>query len=265
MDELRARRATPADYQTFARLFPELAVPDPLPSPEQFEARMLPRVIIVEDGAGPVGYGFFQVYGATAHVVHVVSAKEARGRGVGTAIMNELRACALAEGCTRWFLNVKQENAPAIKAYERAGMSIEGEGWTLRLPWSALDSLPGANIQASPYTPDSVEDQELAARFDLDAARIKALRARPQVSVLALKDEEGPKAFAAFDASFPGIYPIRVAEPSLAKPLMKELRPLAKHDYVNVWVEENRALKQLLLDAGAALQFSIYRMGQSLS
>jgi ribosomal-protein-alanine N-acetyltransferase len=261
---LRGRIATAQDYPTFAQLFPELQVPDPLPPEQQFVSRMLPRVTIVEDADGPLGYGFYQVYGKTTHVVHVVSAPATRGRGVGAAIMNELRARALAEGCSRWFLNVKQENAHAIKLYERAGMSIESQGWTLRMPWSSLDSLPGADIQATPYTPDSTEDQELAARFDLDVARLEALRARPQVALLALKDQEGPKAFAAFDPAFPGIYPIRVAKAELAKPIMKELLPLAKHDYVNVWVEENEALRDLLLGAGATLQFSIYRMSAPL-
>lgn len=262
--DLRARRATAADYTTFARLFPELAVPDPLPSPEQFVERMVPRIVIIEDDGGALGYGFSHLYGQTTHVVHVVAAKDARGRGVGAAIMKELRARAESEGCTRWFLNVKQENVPAIKLYERMGMSRESEGWTLRMPWKALDALPDAQIEATAYTPDSAEDKELAKRFDLDLARIEALRQRPDVAVLALKDDVGPKAFAAFDPTFPGIYPIRVAKPNLAKPLMKELLPLAKHDYVNVWVEENRALKDLLISAGAALQFAIYRMGSAL-
>ena len=262
---LRARRATAADYTTFARLFPELAVPDPLPSREQFATKMLARVLIVEDDGGAVGYGFYQLYGQTTHVVHVVAAREARGRGVGAAIMAALRERAEVEGCRRWFLNVKQENAPAITLYERAGMSRESEGWTLRMPWSALDSLPDAQIAASAYTPDSAADQDLAQRFGLDVARIEALRQRPNVAVLALKDDVGPKAFAVFDPTFPGIYPIRVAKPELAKPLMKELMPLAKHDYVNVWVEENLSLRNLLIDAGAVLQFSIYRMGAELS
>ncbi len=263
-DGLRARHATAADYTTFARLFPELDVPDPLPPPDQFVERMLPRVVIVGDDGGALGYGFYQVYGQTTHVVHVVTAKEARGRGVGAAMMKELHARAAAEGCTRWFLNVKQENKSAIDLYERSGMSRESEGWTLRMPWSALDALPDAQIEATAYTPDSAEDQQLAARFDLDVARIEALRQRPNVAVLALKDDVGPKAFAAFDPTFPGIYPIRVAKPDLAKPLMKQLRPLAKHDYVNVWVEDNRVLRDLLIEAGAALQFSIYRMGAAL-
>jgi hypothetical protein len=150
--------------------------------------------------------------------------------------------------------------------YERAGMTRESEGWTLRMPWNALSALPDMDppMNVTAYTPEDAEDEALAARFGLEVARLEALRKRPNVAMLALKDEVAPRAFAAFDPTFPGIYPIRVEEPALAKPLMKELLPHAKHDYANVWVEENQPLKELLLGAGAELQFSIYRLGGSL-
>jgi hypothetical protein len=61
-----ARAAAAADHATFARLFPELGVDDPLPTPDQFTARMVPRTLILEDGGDAVGYGFWQVYGRTA-------------------------------------------------------------------------------------------------------------------------------------------------------------------------------------------------------
>lgn len=266
MTELRTRPATDTDYPTFARLFPELAVPDPLPSEDAFIARMMDDVVIVEDAGSPVGYGFSQVYGKSTHVVHVVAAKEARGRGVGAAIMSALRARAIADGCTRWFLNVKQENVPAIRVYERAGMSREAEGWTLRMPWSALTKLPDVDpaLHVTTVTPDAAEDAALAARFGLDAARLGSLRNRRGVVLLVTKGEGRHGAFAAFDPVFPGIYPIRVEHPMLAKPLMQAFVPHAKHDYTNVWVEENHALRDVLVGAGAEQQFSIYRMSSAL-
>jgi GNAT superfamily N-acetyltransferase len=264
MTELRARSATAADYTTFARLFPELAVPDPLPTPEAFVERMVNRVLIVEDDSGPLGYGFYMFYGSTMHVVHVVAAKEARGRGVGGAIMKELRARALAEGCARWMLNVKQDNAPAIRVYERAGMTRELEGWTLDMPWSALASWPDGDGSVVPHAPEPAEDQALATRLTLDVARLDALRQRPGVVLLAMKRNGLHDAFAAFDPSFPGVYPIRVLDPSLAKPLVQAFRPYAKHDHTHVWVEANAELRDQLLGAGATQKFSIYRMSAPL-
>lgn len=53
---LTTRLATAADYAAFATLFPELAVADPLPTPEHFREQMLPRVVLALEGDLPVGY-----------------------------------------------------------------------------------------------------------------------------------------------------------------------------------------------------------------
>src|SRR5579883_2131386 len=119
------RSATEADYPVFARLFPELRVEDPLLTPDQFAARMLPGTVIAEEGRDPVGYGSFRTYGSTAHVVHVVVDPCARGRGVGRALMDGLRARVRALSCDRWYLNVKQDNTEALRLYERCGLAIE--------------------------------------------------------------------------------------------------------------------------------------------
>jgi ribosomal protein S18 acetylase RimI-like enzyme len=140
--DLTLRDATAQDYPVFARLFPALAVPDPLLSPEQFVSRMLPTVILVEDAGAPIGYAFWQIHGPRAHVVHVVVGEGTRGRGAGRALMDGVRQRVLAAGCSRWFLNVKQSNAPAVRLYEKCGLSIEQEGWGLRVDWSQLASLP---------------------------------------------------------------------------------------------------------------------------
>jgi len=80
-----------SDYAVYVRLFPELHVPDPRLSAVQFEERMLPSLVIAEDGGRAAGYAHWRFYGTTLHVVHVVSAPASRGRGVGKAMMEEVR------------------------------------------------------------------------------------------------------------------------------------------------------------------------------
>src|ERR1700690_2886530 len=115
---LSVRDASVEDYEVFALLFRELKIPDPVPTPAQFEARMLSSTIVAKNGARPVGYAHWRFYGATAHIVHVVVAPEPRGRGVGGALMKDLQGRARARESTRWYLNVKADNAPAIRLFE---------------------------------------------------------------------------------------------------------------------------------------------------
>src|SRR5579872_7354313 len=116
---LFVRDATPADYEVFASLFPELRVPDPVLTQAQFEERMLPNTVVAMDGepAKGVGYANWRFYGTTVHVVHVVVDPRAWRRGIGRLMMEEVRRRAVAKGATRWYLFVKADNVPAIRLY----------------------------------------------------------------------------------------------------------------------------------------------------
>jgi ribosomal protein S18 acetylase RimI-like enzyme len=262
------RPATRDDYASFVRLFPELRVPDPKLTLAQFEERMLSSTLVLDGPGGPrapaAGYAYWQAYGATAHVVHVVVAPAARGAGAGRALMAAVRERAAASGCTRWYLNVKQDNAPAIRLYERCGMAIELESWAMTTAWPALARLEGEapGDAASPVAPE--DDAAVAASLELDAGRIAVLRARPGVVLRGLREGGAWVAFASFDPAFPGIHPVRVARAGLARPLLEALRPHATRDTVHVTVEGDRALRDALLAVGATVTFPFYRMAASL-
>jgi N-acetylglutamate synthase-like GNAT family acetyltransferase len=88
-----ARPARPDDHAAFERLFPELAVEDPVMGKERFVAELVPSTLIVERDPGEiVGYAYFQIIGDLAYVRHVVTAPEARKSGVGRVLMAELPA-----------------------------------------------------------------------------------------------------------------------------------------------------------------------------
>lgn len=269
---LVVRAATAADYPLFVRLFPELGVDDPLLTREQFAERILPRALVVEDGGdgvrSPVAYGSWRVYGDTAHVVHVIVDPRARRRGVGLALMDALRERALGERCPRWYLNVKRDNAAAIRLYERCGMAVEQEGWSLRLDWAQLAALPADDGAGEPTVvcPSPVsDDDEVAERLSLDLPRLALIRARPGVVPLALREQGKPVAFGIFDPSFPSVYPLRVARVGFARPLFDAVRPLAGGaGHVHTVVEGDRPLYEALRAAGAELRHAFYRMGAAL-
>jgi len=259
---LSARDATAADYEVFARLFPELEVPDPLLTQAQFEERMLPNVIIAEEG-GPVGYAQWRFYGTTLHVVHVVVDPRARRRGVGRLLMGELRQRAVLEGCVRWYLNVKADNLPAIRLYERYGLSVEQRGWDVVADWSVLETLEGA-MGTQRFEPSIEQASHFAREHRIDPERLAMVRARPGVVFAALRDEVGTCALAAFDPAFPSIYPIAVARPEHARPLFDALVSCARQPHVHIFVEGNPALAEALRDAGGKPHLEILRMGAAL-
>jgi GNAT superfamily N-acetyltransferase len=261
---LSVRDGAATDYEVFVRLFPELHVPDPILTAEQFEQRMLPNVVIAQDGEHAVGYAHWRFYGTTAHVVHVIAAPEARQRGVGRLLMEEVRRRAMAAGAVRWYLNVKADNAPAIHLYERSGLSVEQRGWSLAADWSSLRSQQ-ASTGTQRFEPSSEEVSQLARQHGIDPERLAQVRARSGVVFVALRDDSGPCAFAAFDPAFPGIYPVAVARPEHARSLFDVLFPHARDPHVNVFVEGNAALADALCRAGARVSFEILRMGAPLT
>ncbi|MGH7437752.1 MAG: GNAT family N-acetyltransferase [Polyangiaceae bacterium] len=231
---------------------------------EEFGARMLPSVIILEEAGKPVGYAFWQVFGSRARVSHVVVDGRARGRGAGRALMEEIRRRVLAVACTRWSLNVKQANVPAIRLYKRCGLAIEQEGWEVRAEWSQLASLPGPRGEVITYTPESAEDAVLATRLDEPPERLASLRGRAGMVFLGLREAGAPVGFAGFDPAFPRIYPIYVERVELARPLFDGLRLLARVSQVKVLIEGNRALFDSLQTSGAQVEQERYRMGGAL-
>lgn len=268
------RRATAADHAAVQRLFADLGVPDPAPDAADFAQRMLPRVIAACDGDEVVGYAHWRIYGRTAHVVHVVTAPHVRGRGVGRALMDATREAVTAgEGCTRWYLNVKRDNAPARRLYEQYGMTVERELWAIEIAWARIDQIDqigqiaGDPPPAAAYTPGPDEDAAIAARFELPPERLASLRARPGTHAIALRRGGELAAFAAFDPKFPGAAVFYTASVGLARPLLDACRAhadLTQFDFVRLVVDRDRALVAALVAAGAEVTLELFQMGASL-
>jgi len=261
------RPAAIADYAFIARLFPELAVPDPFPSEAAFATEVLPWAIVGLLDGTPTGYAFYRLYGETAHVVHLVVDRASRGRRLGEVLLAEVERRAKAAGCTRWYLNVKRENTAAIRLYTRRGFRKEATSWALRVPWPVADAV-GPDERARTFVPTDADDAALQERFGMPPHRMAMLRARPGTSLLALEQDGAVVAFAAVDACYPGAYPFRATRGELAGPLLRALKPLAdtaKHNFLYVTVEDDAAVAHALMEGGSEVLYEVERMAYDFS
>ena len=62
-----------------------------------------------------------------AWVLSAAVRPEHRGRGLGAALLEDVRAVLVARGAHALFLTVHPENAGAVRLYRRAGFRVEGE------------------------------------------------------------------------------------------------------------------------------------------
>ena len=143
---VRVRESAPEDRDFVLGLVPELLAFGP---PPWRDARAMVRVdsevigaaldgrvpgkgvLVAEDGEGR-RLGFIHVSeeddyygGPCGHIGDIVVAPEARGRGVGTALLAAAEDWARARGYRLITLNVFLDNAGARRVYERAGYRPE--------------------------------------------------------------------------------------------------------------------------------------------
>jgi ribosomal protein S18 acetylase RimI-like enzyme len=112
------------------------------PAGESWERRRREYVSWLEDGSGllflarregadeVVGYAVcrllpsgptFDLGPVRGDVESLAVSPEARGEGVGTALLGAVRAELEARGCRHWSISVASDNAGAVRLYERVG------------------------------------------------------------------------------------------------------------------------------------------------
>jgi ribosomal protein S18 acetylase RimI-like enzyme len=278
---LRIRPAQPSDHAAFVRLFPELAVEDPVMTAEKFTRELVPTTLIAEavaaenDGPRVVGYAYFQLLKDLAYVRHIVTAPEARETGVGRALMAAIVDRARAADCTTWCLNVKRENTAALGLYEKVGLAPAYSTKALRLTWTNVDAArdAGAEIanrmQHTRLTARLIEprdDAHVESALSFVSGQLALLRGLGGRVLMGLFDGDDAVAATAFDPTFPGAYPFRAARPDLAFALLRAIRPHARpsDDHVKVVSEGEPAIADALLAAGATLVHDIVHMKGAL-
>jgi GNAT superfamily N-acetyltransferase len=151
------RPATPADVGTVLRLVRELAAferepdaveatPDTL-SAALFGAEPAAEAVIAELEGEPVGFALFFHNFSTwtgrrgLYLEDLYVTPQARGQGVGRALLRHLAGIAVERGCARFEWSVLDWNAPAIAFYRAMG-AVGMEEWTVqRVSGEALTRL----------------------------------------------------------------------------------------------------------------------------
>jgi GNAT superfamily N-acetyltransferase len=254
------RPATPDDYPAYSVLFRELGVDDPTPSAERFAADLVPRTLIYERDGAVIGYVCYNNLAGRGYIQNLVVSPGTRGGRIGEALMIAAAGALRAWGVTgEWNLNVKVDNAAAIRLYERLGLRAVYPMTVLRVAWANLDRLP---VDAAPVTIAPVCDDDIDALervLGLLAGRLRLARSRPGRTTLQLRDGQGaPAGVACLDPAV-GAFPFAVVRPGLAAPLLRGLAPHARSGdpALSVVIEHDDALSRALIAAGAEVRLRL--------
>jgi GNAT superfamily N-acetyltransferase len=112
-----------------------------------FGPRPHAEVVIAEDGGAPVGFAlFFHTFSTFLgqpgiYLEDLFVVPEARGHGVGRALLAHLARLAGERGCGRVEWAVLDWNAPAIRFYEGLGARPNAEWTVYRLTGDPLTAL----------------------------------------------------------------------------------------------------------------------------
>jgi len=280
MSPRRIRPAVAADYQAFVRLFPELAVDDPILAQEKFDRELLPTTIVVEAGAGApepervIGYAYFQIMKDLAYVRHLVTAPEVRRTGVARALMAAVAERARAAGCTSWCLNVMRANTPARALYEAVGLSAAFDTKALHLDWANVDAV-APDVQNTHVTSRLLEpddDTRVETALGLVSGQLAISRGFGGRVLMGLFERDGRDGRdtvvggTVFDPTFPGAYPFRAARPDLAFALLRAIQPYARPSdlHVKVVSEGQPTIADALIAAGARVVHDTVHMKGAL-
>lgn len=258
-DAIRDARAS--DYAAYTALVRELGVDDPTPSAERFAAELAHRILIYERDGAAVGYVAYDRLAATGYIRNLVVAPEARGAGIGAALMTAAAGVLRARGAAGdWHLNVKADNTTAIRLYERLGLRAHHRSTALILPWANVDRLPADAAAVTVLPVAEAEYDDLERALGLLAGQLPMIRARGGRVMVQLRDAElAPVGVACFDPAFPGAFPFRTVRPGLAAPLLRGLAPHARPGdrALQLVIEDDEALCDAVIAAGAEVRLRL--------
>lgn len=154
------RFATPADVPVILDLVRELAIyeraldkvvaTEALLHEAMFAATPAAEALIAESDGKPVGLALFFHNFSTwtgwrgLYLEDLYVSPEARGQGLGKALLQRLAGIAVERGCARFEWQVLTWNTPAIDFYQAMGAELMEEWRTCRVSGDALARLAAA-------------------------------------------------------------------------------------------------------------------------
>lgn len=260
-DPIEMRDARPEDYDAYARLFPALEVPDPVPSRGRFAEEIAPRSIVMASPGELVAIAHYRFIGETGYLHQLMVAPEARRRGYGLALVREAALRMARAGCTRMQLSTKPDNVKALALYESVGLSIQFHAWSVELAWATLDAMPASPLdrvrEASPS-----DDASIERAAGLISGEVASRRAMSGRRLFVCEREGRMNGFAAFDPSFPGAAPFHATSVEVVSALLGAMRPHADPNAPRLFLvlQRDRALVSALVAHGGEVKLEIVRL-----
>lgn len=195
------RDAHIGDHADYVRLFADLGVPDPPPTPEDFAARMAPRMFILDDAGVVAGFLFWEIAGDLGRVRQIVIDSRYRRQGLGLRLMEAAAERFRVGACARWSLNVKPDNRGARALYGGLGLKDGAESVVFRfggeLPgWPAPPGLVFGEVAQA-------DDARYAEALGASLAKMTDYRAFAGTLVHGVTVEGEPAGWAATDPGLP--------------------------------------------------------------
>lgn len=247
--------ATAGDHAAVARLHRELGVVEPPPSLEQWPA-ISRETLVYTNGDAVLGYVLAYAFDRAGHIHGIVVDAAARGAGAGEALMLAAAARFRALGLAEWHLNVKVDNAPAIRLYERLGMTRQYASAMIELAASALPAAE-RGIVASAIAP--ADDALLEQRFEILHGRFA--RARGTRTLLQLRDGDDVVGVGVFDPDISAFAPMRVVRPALVASLAHAVAPAT---IMRFFVENDPDTRASLNAAGGVENLTLFHYAAAL-
>lgn len=171
------RPARNEDYKVYTRLLTQLGTGDPAPPPSRWTDEIRGQTLCAEREGVVLGYVFGQSLAGVGYVRNLVTDVPARRQGVGAALMRAIAARFRADGCARWCLNVKPDNAAALALYASLGLRARYRGASLRVTWDALRGLADPPSEVTADVCREAHDEAVETRWDLPRGQLAYARA----------------------------------------------------------------------------------------
>ena len=110
---------------------------------EEFEEMIKNETIVIAKWQNEiVGYLTFSIQEKNHHGMRfrkqltidaICVVEKYRGKGIGSALLKDIRKVAKENGCTDLYLTVNEENENAIKMYEKFGMKVKNIAYSMEI------------------------------------------------------------------------------------------------------------------------------------
>ncbi len=256
------RRAVASDYAAYVRLFADLdSLRPPVPY-QDWVHDSRHRTLVVETAGQIVAYCAWEAYRTHGRICELVVEKPWRGQRLGERLLRAVGSRFREAGLSTWTINVKENNGPARRLYERMGFRSRSRWYEFELVWKSLAVSPDAG--ASTVRLKTTEDARFERVLKLAPGRLSRWRRDVhEVIVMGTRDRRGlPAGAAAFLPELARVNACYVNHSSALPDLLAALEPFrwAKHDKVTVFVDRDRKVASALWRLGARSVLTVLEM-----